>query len=116
MRHSAKGGNAEAGSRTHVRCACAAADVRGARGQHTGLGPWARRLPNSTTPRSPAAATTRAALDAIMVWKVKCGQQEGLDNLCFDDGSGDAQQRFLTEDGVPSGTAQTSPVKRKVFR
>src|SRR5712692_8279467 len=39
VRQSAESGNAEADSRTHVRCACAAADVRGARGQHTGLGP-----------------------------------------------------------------------------
>jgi hypothetical protein len=81
VRHSAKGGNAEAGSRTHVRCACAAADVRGARGQHTGLGPWARRLPNSTTPRSPAAATTRAALDAIMVWKVSVDSRK-VSTIC----------------------------------
>jgi hypothetical protein len=74
---------------------CAASDVRGARGEHTSLGPV-------------GAATAELDNDACGLGRNhglegQCGQQESLDNLCFDDRSGDAQQRFLTEDGGAFG-------------
>src|SRR6266852_1935612 len=103
VRQSAEGGNAEADSRTHVRCACAAADVRGARGQHTGLGPVGAATAKLDNAASPGRGDHACGLGRNHGLEGQCGQQEGLDNLCSDDGSGDAQQGFLTEDGRAFG-------------
>src|SRR5216684_4755085 len=103
VRQSAESGNAEADSRTHVRCACAAADVRGARGQHTGLGPVGAATAKLDNAASPGRGDHACCLGRNHGLEGQCGQQKGLDNLCFDDGSGDAQQRFLTEDGRAFG-------------
>lgn len=103
VRQSAEGRNAEAGSRIHVRCACAAADVRGARGEHTGLGPVGAATAELDNAASPGSGDHACGLGRNQGLEGQCGKQEGLDNLCFDDGSGDAQQRFLTEDGRAFG-------------
>jgi hypothetical protein len=121
VRQSAEGGNAEAGSCIHVRCACAAADVRGARGEHTGLGPVRAATAELDNAASPGCGDHACGLGRNHRLEGQCGQQEGLDNLCFDDGSGDTQQRFLTEDGrafgngpdFPRGSGRFSGSRRK---
>ena len=79
-------------------------------------GPWARREPNSTTGRPAAASTIRAARLATEVWKARLASRAVSTNCASGSGAVTRSSGSGGNTGVPSGTAHTSPVKRKCAR
>ena len=78
--------------------------------------PCARRVPNSITGRPAAASTTRAAFDAIIVWKLIVASS-AVSTICASAiGAVTRRSGSPGKQSVPSGIARTSPEKRKDAR
>ena len=87
-----------------------------ARAASTAAAGWVRRVPNSTTTALPAASTTRAALEAIIVaWLI--AESRNVSTSCASTmGAWTRRKGSLANAAVPSGLAATSPVKRSARR
>ena len=78
--------------------------------------PWARREPNSSTVRPWAARTIRLALVAIRLWWLMVSRVKVSISWAWMAGARTVTTGSRGKIGVPSGTAQMSPVKRKSRR
>ena len=87
-----------------------------ARREHTSFGPMSATSAELDNASSSGRGDHARGLGGNHCLEGQCGQQKSLNNLRFDDGSGDAQQRFLTKDGRAFGNGPDFTVKRKVFR
>ena len=74
--------------------------------------PWARREPNSATGRPSAARTMRLDLVAMRLWWFRHSSTKVSMNWAWMAGARTVRMGSPGKMGVPSGTAQMSPVKR----
>ena len=78
--------------------------------------PWSRRAEKSTNDRSPQARATRAALDASIVWLAMRLSSHVSTTWASTSGAVTRTIGSPANTTSPSGTAQTSPVKRRSAR
>jgi hypothetical protein len=71
--------------------------------EHTSLGPMSATSAELDDASSSGRGDHARGLGGNHCLEGQCGQQKSLNNLRFDDGSGDAHQRFLTKDGRAFG-------------
>ena len=78
--------------------------------------PCARLEPNSSTTRPFAARQTRFAFVAMRLWWLSVRSKNVSTSCASIAGARTVRIGSFGKIGVPSGTAQISPVKRKLFR
>jgi len=116
VRHRAGEGNPEETAGLDRRRGVESRDVAGARGEQAGLGALRAAQSEVHERRGPAARRQRAALLAIMLWKLSRLMIRLSTNWAS--GSGAVTRRIGSpaKNTLPSGMASTSPVKRNSSR